>query len=100
MIRNYVLVGVGGFLGAIARYAVSLGVARYWNRELPLATFFINVTGSGVLGFFATYATATTKAPQTSIVFSQRNGRAVDARETRQRLPLSSQWGVARIALE
>jgi CrcB protein len=49
---RFVAVGVGGFLGAIARYAVGLLVARFWSGEFPLATFLINVSGSFVLGFF------------------------------------------------
>jgi CrcB protein len=55
--RNVVVVGLGGFLGAIARYGVGLAVARWWASEFPLGTFVINVTGSFVLGFFSTLAT-------------------------------------------
>jgi CrcB protein len=54
--RNFLIVGVGGFLGAVARYGVALAVALFWTREFPLATFLINVTGSFVLGLFATLA--------------------------------------------
>lgn len=53
---RFLVVGVGGFLGAVARYAVSLLVARFWSGEFPLATFLINVSGSFVLGFFSTLA--------------------------------------------
>jgi CrcB protein len=49
---RFLAVGAGGFLGAIARYAVALLVARFWSGEFPLATFLINVSGSFVLGFF------------------------------------------------
>lgn len=49
-------VGAGGFLGAIARWGVSLLVARYWTRDFPLGTLLINVTGSFVLGLFSTLA--------------------------------------------
>lgn len=49
-------VGAGGFLGAVARWAVALLVARLWTRDFPLGTFVINVTGSFVLGLFATLA--------------------------------------------
>ena len=49
---RFLAVGAGGFLGAIARYAVGLLVARFWSGEFPLATFLINVSGSFVLGFF------------------------------------------------
>lgn len=49
---RFLAVGAGGFLGAIARYAVGLLVARFWSGEFPVATFLINVSGSFVLGFF------------------------------------------------
>ena len=49
------MVAAGGALGAAARYAVALAVATFWRREFPLATFLINVSGSFILGFFATW---------------------------------------------
>jgi CrcB protein len=55
--RNVLVVGLGGFLGAIARYGVGLAVARLWTTELPVGTFLINVSGSFVLGLFSTLAT-------------------------------------------
>jgi CrcB protein len=50
------VVAAGGALGAVTRYAIALFVAMFWRREFPLATFLINVSGSFVLGFFATWA--------------------------------------------
>ena len=44
--RNYLIIGLGGFLGAITRYAVSLWIGQRWGRSFPLGTFFINVSGS------------------------------------------------------
>jgi CrcB protein len=55
-VKNFLVVGLGGFLGAMARYGVSLAVASFWTRDLPLATFLINISGSFVLGFFTTMA--------------------------------------------
>jgi CrcB protein len=49
---RFLAVGAGGFLGAIARYAVALLVARFWSGEFPLATFLINVSGSFAIGLF------------------------------------------------
>jgi len=43
-------------VGAVARYAVSLLVARFWTHEFPLATLLINVSGCFVLGFFSALA--------------------------------------------
>jgi fluoride exporter len=56
--KNILVIGAGGFLGAIARYGVAMLVATFWAREFPLGTFLINVTGSFVLGFFAVVAAA------------------------------------------
>lgn len=50
------VVALGGALGACARYGVTLFVGGFWRRDFPLATLLINVSGSLVLGFFATYA--------------------------------------------
>lgn len=56
MMKDLLFVGAGGFVGAIARHAVGLLVARYWAGDLPLATILINISGSFVLGLFATVA--------------------------------------------
>ena len=54
--RNILAVGLGGFLGALARYGVNLAVARAWAGPFPLGTFVINVSGSFALGFLASVA--------------------------------------------
>jgi CrcB protein len=54
--RNFLVVGLGGFLGAMARYGVTLLVTPSWARDFPLGTFLVNVSGSFVLGLFATLA--------------------------------------------
>lgn len=54
--KNLLVVGGGGFLGAIARYALALAFDAFWTHRFPLATFVINVTGAFVLGLFLTLA--------------------------------------------
>jgi len=54
--RNVLVVGLGGFLGAVTRHAVNLAVARIWAGPFPLGTFLINVSGSFALGFLASVA--------------------------------------------
>lgn len=54
----YLLVGLGGFLGANTRFIVAKIFARSFEAYFPIATFFINITGSyllGVLGYSLTY---------------------------------------------
>jgi CrcB protein len=53
---RFLVVAIGGALGAVSRYGVTLLVATVWKRDFPLATLLINVTGSLILGFFATLA--------------------------------------------
>jgi CrcB protein len=47
---NYLIIGIGGFIGAIARYAIGLWIGQKWGRSFPLGTFFINVSGSFFIG--------------------------------------------------
>jgi CrcB protein len=53
---RWVAVGLGGALGAMARFAVTLVVSAFWHARFPLATVLINVSGSFILGVFATLA--------------------------------------------
>lgn len=51
---KYVMVGVGGFLGAIARYALGAYIGGRYGVRFPLGTFIINVSGSFLLGVILT----------------------------------------------
>lgn len=53
MIR-YVWVSIGGALGTAARYWFSGLVANHFGETFPWGTMFINISGSFVIGFFAT----------------------------------------------
>lgn len=50
----YLLVGLGGALGSVARFWLSGLVATHVGETFPWGTLVINVTGSFVIGFFAT----------------------------------------------
>lgn len=50
---GYVLVFVGGGLGAMLRHGVNVGVARWLGTGFPWNTFLINITGSLVMGLIA-----------------------------------------------
>ncbi|HLG22290.1 MAG TPA: fluoride efflux transporter CrcB [Candidatus Manganitrophaceae bacterium] len=54
---NYLVVGVGGFFGAIARYLVEGWIGKRMGAAFPYGTLAINVTGSFVLGLFVTLIT-------------------------------------------
>ncbi|KFL28593.1 MAG: fluoride efflux transporter CrcB [Devosia nanyangense] len=44
------LVGLGGAIGAVSRYGVSVLVGRIWWSTFPLATLLINILGSFAMG--------------------------------------------------
>ncbi len=50
----YLLVGVGGFLGANARFVTAKWCGALVGARFPLGTFLVNVTGSFLLGFLGT----------------------------------------------
>ncbi|MDX9714531.1 MAG: fluoride efflux transporter CrcB [Dissulfurispiraceae bacterium] len=57
MLRTYLYVGAGGFLGAIARYALSSWIGQWWGRSFPLGTFVVNISGCFFIGAVMTLLT-------------------------------------------
>jgi len=51
---NYFMVAVGGALGSVARFWFSGIVAHRYGETFPIGTLVVNVTGSFIIGFFAT----------------------------------------------
>lgn len=54
MVMPYLLVGLGGFVGANARFVVARVVGAAFETKFPLGTFVINVSGSFLLGVLGT----------------------------------------------
>lgn len=54
---NILIIGIGGFLGAISRYGVALWIGQRWGRGFPLGTFVINVSGSFLIGLLMSLLT-------------------------------------------
>jgi CrcB protein len=54
---NIFLIGIGGFIGAVARYGMAVWVGQRWGRSFPLGTFIINVSGSFLIGLLMTLFT-------------------------------------------
>ena len=52
---GYIIVFLGGGLGAALRHGVNLGAARWLGSGFPFSTLIVNVTGSLVMGFIAGY---------------------------------------------
>ncbi len=54
---QFVWVGLGGFLGANARYIIALWAAERFGTNFPYGTLIANVAGCFLIGFFLTLAT-------------------------------------------
>jgi CrcB protein len=54
---NYLMVGAGGFIGAVARYGIAAWIGQQWGRTFPLGTFVVNVSGSFLIGLMMTVLT-------------------------------------------
>jgi len=52
---EYLVIGIGGILGANARYLVAGWAAQRFGMNFPWGTFLINISGSFVLGLFSGY---------------------------------------------
>jgi CrcB protein len=48
--QSIVLVGLGGGIGAVARFLLSSAVGRFWTAPFPLATLVVNILGSLLMG--------------------------------------------------
>jgi len=51
---NLLCIGIGGFIGAVSRYAVSGWVHKWAGSGFPYGTLSVNIAGSFLLGFFLT----------------------------------------------
>ncbi len=55
MFYQFMLVGIGGFLGAISRFGINLMVQSYTTHLFPISTLFVNVLGCTVIGMLFGY---------------------------------------------
>jgi CrcB protein len=61
---GFLIVFIGGGLGAALRHGVNLAMARLLGSAFPYATLFENVTGSIVMGLLAGYFAFYGSVPQ------------------------------------
>ncbi len=57
---KYFAVGVGGFVGSIARFWLAVYVGQRMGTRFPYGTFLINVSGSFLIGLVMTILTERT----------------------------------------
>jgi len=51
MYMNFLMIGIGGFIGSISRYIVFLGAKHFYHHEhFPMGTLIVNATGSLLIG--------------------------------------------------
>ncbi len=50
MLKQIVLVGLGGGIGSILRFLTSILTAKYYSNSFPLATFIVNIIGCFLIG--------------------------------------------------
>jgi fluoride exporter len=51
MFKGVFIVGIGGFIGTVARYLLSQFIQKYFNTAFPLGTLIINILGCLIIGF-------------------------------------------------
>jgi CrcB protein len=55
MIKNILLIALGGGLGSALRYLANIGVEKIWVNKLYYATFIVNVIGCFLIGLLMGY---------------------------------------------
>lgn len=50
MLKQLLLVGLGGGIGSILRYLTSVLTEKYYSNSFPLATFLVNILGCFLIG--------------------------------------------------
>jgi len=55
MLQTILFIGIGGFIGANARYFISSFLQNSVTQTFPIGTLGVNVLGSFLIGFLALY---------------------------------------------
>ncbi len=65
--QAFLLVGLGGGIGAMGRYGVGVLLGHFWHSRFPLATMSVNVLGSLLMGLLIGLLARTTPAGQNEL---------------------------------
>ncbi len=57
MLKSILLVGLGGGIGSMLRFAISLITKKYFETKIPIPTLIVNVLGSLIIGLILGYLT-------------------------------------------
>jgi CrcB protein len=61
-VRRYLLVAIGGALGAVLRYFIGVVAAERFGQRFPIGTLTINISACFLIGFVLEYLTHHTGA--------------------------------------
>lgn len=64
---NFLMVGIGGGLGAMLRHAVGIGAVRVFGHGFPSGTMFVNIVGSFAMGILIAWLAQRTSGAGTEI---------------------------------
>ena len=55
MIKNLILIALGGGLGSVVRYLANLNLGKIWPFKMYFATLLVNIIGCFLIGFLIGY---------------------------------------------
>lgn len=55
IIKNVILVGLGGGAGSMLRYIIALLISQNYKGKFPVGTILVNIIGSLIIGFIISY---------------------------------------------
>lgn len=55
MIKNLILIALGGGFGSMLRYLANVSIGKIWPFKLYYATFLVNIIGCLLIGLFIGY---------------------------------------------
>jgi CrcB protein len=67
--QAYILVFLGGGVGAAIRHGINVAFARIFGAAFPIATAFENISGSFIMGVLVGYFAFKSEAPQALRLF-------------------------------
>jgi len=63
-------VGIGGFIGAMLRFAISIWIQKLFPFMFPMGTLIVNVAGSFIIGFMTLYFESVASYHQKALVIT------------------------------
>lgn len=52
MLKNILIIGLGGFIGTVLRFLITLWLSKQLSALFPYGTFAVNITGCFLIGLF------------------------------------------------